>query len=329
MAVDVKNIGERVEKESAILSQIRSEAHKVIVGQELLLDRLLIALLCNQHVLIEGLPGLAKTLSVTTLSKMIQASFRRIQFTPDLLPADVVGTLIYNPKSGEFSIKKGPVFANVILADEINRAPAKVQSALLEAMQEGQVTIGDETFTLDDPFLVLATQNPVEQEGTYPLPEAQVDRFMMKLKVEYPTKSQEREILRRMAKSNPNLSVEQVITPQDILRLRDLTDEIFMDEKVEDYVVDLIEATRNPEDYDLEIPNLIRYGASPRATIFLTMAARANALIEGRGYVTPQDVKTIAHDVLRHRVILTYEAEAEEKSSEDIIEQILAKVPVP
>jgi len=329
MAVDVKNIGERVEKESAILSQIRTEAHKVIVGQELLLDRLLMALLCNQHVLIEGLPGLAKTLSVTTLSKMIQASFRRIQFTPDLLPADVVGTLIYNPKSGEFSIKKGPVFANVILADEINRAPAKVQSALLEAMQEGQVTIGDETFTLDDPFLVLATQNPVEQEGTYPLPEAQVDRFMMKLKVEYPTKSQEREILRRMAKSKPNLSVEPVITPQDILRLRDLTDEIFMDEKVEDYVVDLIEATRNPEDYDLEIRDLIRYGASPRATIFLTMAARANALIEGRGYVTPQDVKTIAPDVLRHRVILTYEAEAEEKSSEDIIEQILAKVPVP
>lgn len=329
MAVDVKNIGERVEKESAILSQIRTEAHKVIVGQELLLDRLLMALLCNQHVLIEGLPGLAKTLSVTTLSRMIQASFRRIQFTPDLLPADVVGTLIYNPKSGEFSIKKGPVFANVILADEINRAPAKVQSALLEAMQEGQVTIGDETFTLDDPFLVLATQNPVEQEGTYPLPEAQVDRFMMKLKVEYPTKSQEREILRRMAKSKPNLSVEPVITPQDILRLRDLTDEIFMDEKVEDYVVDLIEATRNPEDYDLEIRNLIRYGASPRATIFLTMAARANALIEGRGYVTPQDVKTIAPDVLRHRVILTYEAEAEEKSSEDIIEQILAKVPVP
>ena len=329
MAVDVKNIGERVEKESAILSQIRTEAHKVIVGQELLLDRLFMALLCNQHVLIEGLPGLAKTLSVTTLSKMIQASFRRIQFTPDLLPADVVGTLIYNPKSGEFSIKKGPVFANVILADEINRAPAKVQSALLEAMQEGQVTIGDETFTLDDPFLVLATQNPVEQEGTYPLPEAQVDRFMMKLKVEYPTKSQEREILRRMAKSKPNLSVEPVITPQDILRLRDLTDEIFMDEKVEDYVVDLIEATRNPEDYDLEIRDLIRYGASPRATIFLTMAARANALIEGRGYVTPQDVKTIAPDVLRHRVILTYEAEAEEKSSEDIIEQILAKVPVP
>jgi len=329
MAVDVKNIGERVDKESAILSQIRSEAHKVIVGQELLLDRLLMALLCNQHVLIEGLPGLAKTLSVTTLSKMIQASFRRIQFTPDLLPADVVGTLIYNPKSGEFSIKKGPVFANVILADEINRAPAKVQSALLEAMQEGQVTIGDETFTLDDPFLVLATQNPVEQEGTYPLPEAQVDRFMMKLKVEYPTKSQECEILRRMAKSKPNLSVEPVISPQDILRLRDLTDEIFMDEKVEDYVVDLIEATRNPEDYDLEIANLIRYGASPRATIFLTMAARAYALIEGRGYVTPQDVKTIAPDVLRHRVILTYEAEAEEKSSEDIIEQILAKVPVP
>ncbi len=329
MTVDVKQIGERVERESAVLSRIRSEAHKVIVGQEVLLDRLLMALLCNQHVLIEGVPGLAKTLSVTTLAKMIQGSFRRIQFTPDLLPADVVGTLIYNPKSGEFSIKKGPVFANVILADEINRAPAKVQSALLEAMQERQVTIGDETFALDDPFMVLATQNPIEQEGTYPLPEAQVDRFMMKLKVVYPDKSQEREILRRMARTRPDLRVDPVITPGDVLRLRALADEIFMDEKIEEYIVDLIEATRNPEAYKLEIRDLIRYGASPRATIFLTMAARANALIEGRGYVTPQDVKTIAPDVLRHRVILTYEAEAEEKSSEDIIEEILANVPVP
>jgi MoxR-like ATPase len=318
-----------VERECEVLSRIRSEAHKVIVGQDALLDRLLMALMCNQHVLIEGVPGLAKTLAVTTLAKMIQASFRRIQFTPDLLPADVVGTMIYNPKTGDFSIKKGPVFSNIILADEINRAPAKVQSALLEAMQERQVTIGDETFLLDDPFLVLATQNPVEQEGTYPLPEAQVDRFMMKLKVTYPSKTEEREILKRMARTKPNLNVDGIITPEDVLRLRELTDEIFMDEKIEEYIVDLIEATRNPESYGLKIRDLIRYGASPRATIFLTMASRANALIEGRGYVTPQDVKTIAPDVLRHRVILTYEAEAEEKTSEDIIEEILANVPVP
>jgi MoxR-like ATPase len=329
MTVDVKQIGERVERESAVLARIRTEAHKVIVGQEALLDRLLMALLCNQHVLIEGVPGLAKTLSVTTLARMIQASFRRIQFTPDLLPADVVGTLIYNPKTGDFSIKKGPVFSNIILADEINRAPAKVQSALLEAMQERQVTIGDETFPLDDPFLVLATQNPIEQEGTYPLPEAQVDRFMMKLKVHYPDKSQEKEILKRMARSRPNLSVDAIITPEDILRLRALTDEIFMDEKIEDYIVDIIEASRNPKEYGLKIEELIRYGASPRATIFLAMASRANALMQGRGYVTPQDVKSIAPDVLRHRVILTYEAEAEEKTSEDIIDQILANVPVP
>jgi MoxR-like ATPase len=329
MTVDVKQIGERVERESAVLARIRTEAHKVIVGQEALLDRLLMALLCNQHVLIEGVPGLAKTLSVTTLARMIQASFRRIQFTPDLLPADVVGTLIYNPKTGDFSIKKGPVFSNIILADEINRAPAKVQSALLEAMQERQVTIGDETFPLDDPFLVLATQNPIEQEGTYPLPEAQVDRFMMKLKVHYPDKIQEKEILKRMARSRPNLSVDAIITPEDILRLRALTDEIFMDEKIEDYIVDIIEASRNPKEYGLEIEELIRYGASPRATIFLAMASRANALMQGRGYVTPQDVKSIAPDVLRHRVILTYEAEAEEKTSEDIIDQILANVPVP
>ena len=329
MTVDVKQIGERVERQIAVLARILTEAHKVIVGQEALLDRLLMALLCNQHVLIEGVPGLANTLSVTTLARMIQASFRRIQFTPDLLPADVVGTLIYNPKTGDFSIKKGPVFSNIILADEINRAPAKVQSALLEAMQERQVTIGDETFPLDDPFLVLATQNPIEQEGTYPLPEAQVDRFMMKLKVHYPEKSQEREILKRMARSRPNLAVDAIITPEDVLRLRALTDEIFMDEKIEDYIVDIIEASRNPKDYGLDIEDLIRYGASPRATIFLAMAARANALMEGRGYVTPQDVKSIAPDVLRHRVILTYEAEAEEKSSEDIIDQILANVPVP
>ncbi len=329
MAVDVKQIGDRVEKESDTLHRIRSEAKKVIVGQEELLDRLIMALLCNQHVLIEGVPGLAKTLSVTTLAKMIHGTFQRIQFTPDLLPADVVGTLIYNPKSGEFTIKKGPVFANIILADEINRAPAKVQSALLEAMQERQVTIGDETFDLDDPFLVLATQNPVEQEGTYPLPEAQVDRFMMKLVVSYPSKTQEKEILRRMARTKPNTRVDAIIESHDVIRLRELADEIFMDEKIEDYIVDLIEATRNPAAYQLDLQQLIRYGASPRATIFLTMAAKANALLEGRGYVTPQDVKSVAPDVLRHRVILTYEAEAEEKTPEDLITQILAQVDVP
>lgn len=329
MAVDVKQIGDRVEKESALISRIRTEAHKAIVGQEGLIDRLLMGLLCNNHVLIEGVPGLAKTLSVTTLARMIQATFKRIQFTPDLLPADVIGTLIYNPKSGEFSIKKGPIFAQIILADEINRAPAKVQSALLEAMQERQVTIGDESFQMADPFLVLATQNPVEQEGTYPLPEAQVDRFMLKVKVTYPDKAQEHQILKKMARSNPSSEVEAVITPQDVVRMRHLADEIFMDEKIELYIVNLVEATRNPADYKLDIGPMIRYGASPRATIFLAMASKANALIEGRGYVTPQDVKSVAMDVMRHRVIPTYEAEAEEKTSEDLIEQILQTVDVP
>jgi len=329
MAVDVKQIGERVEKESAVINQIRSEMHKVIVGQEKLIDGLLLSLLCNNHVLIEGVPGLAKTLSVTTLAGMIQATFKRIQFTPDLLPADVVGTLIYNPKTGDFKTKKGPIFANIVLADEINRAPAKVQSALLEAMQERQVTIGDESFKLDDPFLVMATQNPIEQEGTYPLPEAQVDRFMLKLKITYPTKTEEHEILKRMARSAPPIDVKPIISPEDIKRLRALADEIYMDEKIEEYIVNIVEATRKPENYKLDISQLIRYGASPRATIFLAMASKANALLEGRGYVTPQDVKTIALNVLRHRVIITYEAEAEEKTSEDIIEQILETVDVP
>lgn len=329
MAVDVKQIGERVAKESALISQIRSEIHKIIVGQEKLIDKLLLALLCNNHVLIEGVPGLAKTLSVTTLSRMLHASFHRIQFTPDLLPADVIGTLIYNPKSGEFTIKKGPVFANIILADEINRAPAKVQSALLEAMQERQVTIGDETFKLDDPFMVLATQNPIEQEGTYPLPEAQVDRFMLKVKITYPPKDEELQIMKKMAFSKPDLKVNPVLTPQDVIRIRDLVDEIFIDQKIEEYIVNLIEATREPKAYNLDIGQWIRYGASPRATIFLAMASKANALIEGRGYVTPQDVKSVAIDVLRHRVIITYEAEAEEKTSEDIIETILQTVDVP
>ena len=329
MAVDVKQIAEQVQKESAIINQIRSEMHKVIVGQEQLIDGLLLGLLCNNHVLIEGVPGLAKTLSITTLARMIQASFQRIQFTPDLLPADVVGTLVYNPKTGNFTTKKGPIFANIVLADEINRAPAKVQSALLEAMQERQVTIGAESFTLDDPFLVMATQNPIEQEGTYPLPEAQVDRFMFKIRITYPNKSEEHKILKKMARSHPALDVNPVIAPEDIQRLRTLADEIFMDEKIEEYIVNLVEATRHPEVYTLDIGQLIRYGASPRATIFLAMAAKANALIEGRGYVTPQDVKTIAMNVLRHRVIVTYEAEAEEKTSENLIEQILEAVDVP
>lgn len=329
MAVDVKQIGEQVEKESSVINRIRTEIHKVIVGQDGLIDGLILALLCNNHVLIEGVPGLAKTLSVTTLARMLHASFRRIQFTPDLLPADVIGTLIYNPKSGDFTTKKGPIFANIILADEINRAPAKVQSALLEAMQERQVTIGDESYALDDPFLVMATQNPIEQEGTYPLPEAQVDRFMFKIKVSYPEKAEEHEILKKMARSKPAAGVDPIITPDDVKRLRALTDDIYMDGKIEEYIVNLVEASRNPEVYNMDIRQYIRYGASPRASIYLAMASRANALIEGRGYVTPQDVKTIAMNVMRHRVILTYEAEAEEKTSEDIIEQILNTVDVP
>jgi len=327
--VDVKQIGERVKQESALLSRLRSEVGKVIVGQTDLVERLLIGLLCNHHILIEGVPGLAKTLSVTTLAKTIQATFRRIQFTPDLLPADLIGTLIYNPKSGEFTTRKGPIFAHIILADEINRAPAKVQSALLEAMQERQVTIGDQTFKLDEPFMVLATQNPIEQEGTYPLPEAQVDRFMLKLKVTYPSRAEEREILKRMARSSPKMEVESVFTPPDIIRLRELADEIYMDEKLEDYVVSLVLATRNPKEVGLDIESLIQYGASPRATIYLTMAAKAHALLQGRGYVTPQDIKSIGMDVLRHRVIVSYEAEAEGKRSEDIVQQIFDTVPVP
>jgi len=329
MAVDVKKIGEQVEQERPVISRIRNEIHRVIVGQEALVDGLLMALFCNNHVLIEGLPGLAKTLSVTTLAKMVSATFRRIQFTPDLLPADLIGTLIYNPKSGDFLTKKGPIFANIILADEINRAPAKVQSALLEAMQERQVTIGDNSYRLDDPFLVMATQNPIEQEGTYPLPEAQMDRFMFKIKVVYPTKAQEHEILKKMAHSGFQIDVNPVIRPEDIIRLRKLSDEIYMDEKIEEYIINLVEASRNPKAYGLEIEPWIRYGASPRATIYLAMASKAHALMEGRGYVTPQDVKSIAMDVLRHRILVTYEAEAEEKKSEDVVAEILQNIEVP
>jgi MoxR-like ATPase len=299
------------------------------VGQDDLLHKMLVGLLSNGHILIEGVPGLAKTTAVACLAGGIDVGFQRIQFTPDLLPADLIGTLIYRAADGEFVVKKGPIFSNIILADEINRAPAKVQSALLEAMQERQVTIGTETFKLEPPFLVLATQNPIEQEGTYPLPEAQVDRFMLKLVVTYPTREQERGILDRMSETNPATRVDPVMKPADILAARKVIDRIYVDDKVKDYVVDLTQATRRPQDFQLPLVDLIQYGASPRATIYLTLAAKANAFLAGRGYVTPQDVKDVAMDVLRHRVIVTYEAEAEEKTPEDIVKTVLDHVPVP
>jgi MoxR-like ATPase len=294
-----------------------------------LVDRLLIGLLANGHVLLEGVPGLAKTLTIRTLAGCIQTGFRRLQFTPDLLPADIVGTLIYNPRDGDFRPKLGPIFSNLILADEINRAPAKVQSALLEAMQERQVTIGEQSYLLPDPFLVLATQNPLEQEGTYQLPEAQLDRFMLKLNVDYPSKTEERQILDLMGTSAPNFSVQGVAAPDMIIRSRDVVNRIFIDDRVKDYIVDLIWATRRPGDYQLGMDGLVRYGASPRATIYLTLAARAHAFIEGRGYVTPHDVKSIGPDVLRHRIIVSYEAEAEEVTSDTIVQRIFAGLPVP
>ena len=330
MAIDVKQISEKVARESATLQSIRTAIAKVIVGQSTLVDRLLTALITSNHVLIEGVPGLAKTLTITTLAQAIRATFHRIQFTPDLLPADVIGTLVYNPKTGDFTTKQGPVFANLILADEINRAPAKVQSALLEAMQERQVTIGEHTFPLPEPFLVLATQNPVEQEGTYPLPEAQVDRFMFKVMVDYPSTADELKILQRMANGQKPQAVEPVIAPEDVARIRDLAAEIFMDAKIEEYIVNLVDCTRHPDKYGLaQLQPLIQYGGSPRATIFLAQAAKANALLEGRGYTTPQDVKTVAPDVLRHRVLLTYEADAEEITAAQVVKQVLDTVPVP
>ena len=323
-------INEKVKKESSFTSAILMEMEKVMVGQQYLLERLLVCLLANGHILIEGVPGLAKTTAVKTLSSIIQTKFQRLQFTPDMRPADLTGTLIYDQRSGNFNIKKGPIFANIILADEINRAPAKVQSALLEAMQERQVTIGDQTLLLDDPFLVLATQNPIEQEGTYPLPEAQVDRFMLKVKVTYPSKEEELRILRRMAFTDKKNQVNKIVSPADILRARRVVDEIYMDEKIERYIVDLIEATRHPENYKLtDLKGLIQDGASPRATIYLAVASKAYAFVQGRGYVTPQDIKSIGMDVLRHRVIVSYEAEAEEKTSEDIIRKIFEEVEVP
>lgn len=328
--MQLEAINARVREAGSWIPALEAEIGKVIVGQKYLVDRLIVGLLANGHVLLEGVPGLAKTLSIRTLADSIQAHFSRIQFTPDLLPADIVGTLIYNPKSGEFTTKRGPVFANLVLADEINRAPAKVQSALLEAMQERQVTIGDETFPLPKPFLVLATENPIDQEGTYPLPEAQVDRFMLKLKVGYPTKEEERRILDTMATTGATPTAQAVVTPETILEARKVVNEVYIDDKVKDYIVELIFATRRPEDYDLaSIRDFIQFGASPRATIALTLASKAWAFMQGRGYVTPQDVKTIGMDVLRHRVIVTYEAEAEDLTSEDIITKIFETVPVP
>jgi MoxR-like ATPase len=326
---DIKNIADVIKEESGVLADLRNEMGKVIVGQKHLIERLLIGILANGHILLEGVPGLAKTLSVMTLAKAIQVKYQRLQFTPDLLPADLIGTLIYNPRSGEFTTKKGPIFSNIILADEINRAPAKVQSALLEAMQEKQVTIGSETFKLDDPFLVLATQNPIEQEGTYPLPEAQVDRFMLKLNVDYPSKSEEREILDRMALTDTSIKVDSVLKPGDIKRLRAVVDQIYIDDKINDYIVDLVIATRDPQKYGLNLDEFIEYGASPRATIYLAIASKAYAFLKGRGYVTPQDVKSIGMDVLRHRVIITYEAEAEEMTAEKVIQNIFDNIEVP
>ena len=330
MNVDVKQIGARVEAESAFVEKLFSQIRQRVVGQDHLVRALATGLLSNGHILLEGVPGLAKTLSVSTLADTIQADFQRIQFTPDLLPADLLGTLIYNPASGEFTTRKGPIFTNIILADEINRAPAKVQSALLEAMQERQVTIGDQTYQLPELFLVLATQNPIEQEGTYPLPEAQVDRFLFKVRIDYPTKAEEREILDLMAgAAKSTASVEAIISPDEILRVRRTVDEIYMDDKIKDYIVEVIQATRRPKEFGLELENIIDYGASPRATLALATASRANAFLEQRPYVTPQDVKSVAMDILRHRVILTYEAEAEELTSEDVIQKVLDGVRVP
>lgn len=323
-------INEKVQKESLFVQSLTTEIEKIIVGQRYLIDRLLVGLLANGHLLVEGVPGLAKTLSIKTLAQAINTKFQRIQFTPDLLPADLVGTLVYNPKEGTFFTKKGPVFSNIILADEINRAPAKVQSALLEAMQERQVTIGENTYKLDDPFLVMATQNPIEQEGTYPLPEAQIDRFMLKINITYPSMEEEHKILKRMSFTDKKNETQAVVGPQDILRARSVVDEIYMDEKIEKYILDIVFATREPKKYKLdELSGLIQYGASPRATIYLTLASKAYAFTQGRGYVTPQDVKSIGPDVLRHRVIVSYEAEAEEKTSDDIVKKIFSEVEVP
>lgn len=326
--MDIQEITSRVEKEILLIKRITAEIEKVIVGQRNLIDKMLIGLLCDGHILLEGLPGLAKTTAVKTLAAAINTRFQRIQFTPDLLPADIVGTQIYRPQNSSFEAKKGPIFNNIILADEINRAPAKVQSALLEAMQEKQVTIGDETFYLEDPFLVLATQNPIEQEGTYPLPEAQIDRFMMKIKVDYPSAEEEKEIMDRMFRGATE-KVQASIDVSAIASAREVMQAIHMEERLMDYIVRLVRSTRNPAEFDLDIGSMISYGASPRASIWLGLASKAFAFLNGRGYVTPQDVKSMAPDILRHRIILSYEAEAEMKTTDDIINVLLERVEVP
>ena len=329
MNTGISAINDAVKEAGAFTRPLFNELGKVIVGQNYLVERLVIGLLANGHVLLEGVPGLAKTLSVKALAASLNVRFSRIQFTPDMLPADVIGTQIYNPQSGGFSTRRGPIFANLVLADEINRAPAKVQSALLEAMQEKQVTIGEQTFKLEEPFLVLATQNPIEQEGTYPLPEAQVDRFMLKLRIGYPSREEERQILDLMARTSGQPVANQVVDARQVLEAREVINEIYLDDKVKDYIVDLVCCTREPEKYKIAVKELIQLGASPRATIGLTLCAKAHAFLRGRGYVTPQDVKTIGMDVLRHRVAITYEAEAEEKTSETVIQKIFDELPVP
>jgi len=329
MLDNARQLEDDIKRQSAVLEDIRTVIGKVIVGQEYMIERLLVGLLANGHVLIEGAPGLAKTLAVTTLAQALRAEFHRIQFTPDLLPADLVGTLIYEPKSGDFRVRKGPIFANLVLADEINRAPAKVQSALLEAMQENQTTIGDESFPLPQPFLVLATQNPLEQDGTYPLPEAQMDRFMLKLRITYPNKEEELEIMNRVAKTKVVHSAEPIVSTDDIIAARAAVDGIYIDEKLKRYIVDIVHCSRDPETYDLDIKKYIDYGASPRASIYLAIAGKAYAFMQGRNHVVPHDIKTIGHDILRHRIITTYEAEAEGVVSEDLIDQIFETLPVP
>ncbi len=327
---DVKALTERIQAESAFTRDLRSELSRVLVGQHYMVERLLIGLLASGHVLLEGVPGLAKTLTVSSLARAIGMKFQRIQFTPDLLPADLLGTLIYNQKTGDFSIKKGPLFANMILADEINRSPAKVQSALLESMQERQITIGETTFPLEEPFLVLATQNPIEQEGTYPLPEAQVDRFMMKIRVGYPTRAEELEIMRRKARTGPEYQISPVVQPEQILAARQVLNDLYVDERVEEYIVSLVLATRDPGEYKLSaLEPLIEFGASPRASINLNLAARAHAFLQTRAYITPEDVRSVAMDVLRHRVTITYEAEAESIEAETIVQRVMETIEVP
>jgi len=329
MTISTEAITEEVKANGQWVQAVQNEIARVIVGQKYLIDRLLVGLLANGHVLLEGVPGLAKTLAVKTLASCVDTRFQRLQFTPDLLPADIIGTMIYNPRDGEFRARLGPIFSNLVLADEINRAPAKVQSALLEAMQERKITISDQSYPLSDPFLVLATQNPLEQEGTYQLPEAQLDRFMLKLNIGYPTKAEERKILDLMGTSAPDLTVHKVASVEDIIRAREIVNRIFIDDRVKDYIVDIVWATRRPQEFHLGMEGLIRYGASPRATINLTLAARAHAFLNGRGYVTPQDIKSVGADVLRHRVIVGYEAEAEEITSEIVIQRIFTGLPVP